>query len=510
MGRLLDIAKSVAGEKSLSGAFGRWILAVSGAGDQATAGVSNLQTELDAAEAAIAALLAQNVIPDGTVKGQSLTWNEAAAKWSGSGIAPLYVPVMPWTAFMAIANANAYIRPTQMGPGAWTADVAVNMASGVHIIGGPGVVINCTAGILSDVTNAAFVAIGVAVGSNTTLAANNVVGAKTISVVSLLSGAIADGAIVQVRQGLRDLTYTVVGAPAGGGPYTVTLDRPVLMQFALGDTVFPYSSVPEDIRIEGRGMVITGAMDRFVELAQSFRCRVSGIRMLPTTAGPDLVASFDVGGYDNIFEDIEIDGIGTRGLGIALESVEKSAILNCRVSAVTSYGIALYDCCDCRVDGCDATEAGNGIVLGTDGGTVGCLDCVVIDSTVRKSSVTGIVLSLSSRCKVVACSSRFNATHGIQIDGGASNIFQACEGSDNTGSGLVGASAATGTVMSNCIADRNSGVGVNLDVPAEIANLSTQANVGNALYLNANAGLVHITGLRASSTGARQAYVRGS
>lgn len=294
----------------------------------------------------------------------------------------VFAPVMPWAEFIALVNASAALgRSVQMGPGTWTCDAAVALASNAHIIGGPGVVVNCTAGILSDVTNAAFLATGTPVGSNTTLAANNVVGAKTISVVSLLSGAIADGALVQVRQGLRNLTYTVVGAPAGGGPYTVTLDRPVLMQFALGDTVFPYSAVPTDIRIDGRGMLITGAMDRFIELAQAFRCRVSGIRMLTTTAHTDLVASFDVGGYDCIFEDIEIDGAGTRGLGIALESVEKGAIINCRVKRLTSYGIALYDCCDCRVDGCDATETANGIVLGTDGGNA------LAGSTVRHHDI---------------------------------------------------------------------------------------------------------------------------
>jgi hypothetical protein len=32
MSKLLDLAKAMSGEKSLSGAFGRWILAVSGQG----------------------------------------------------------------------------------------------------------------------------------------------------------------------------------------------------------------------------------------------------------------------------------------------------------------------------------------------------------------------------------------------------------------------------------------------------------------------------------------------
>ena len=68
MGRLLDYAKALAGEKSLSGAFGRWVLAVSGAGDQAA-------VEVDVLQAEVAALQAQNVIPDGTVKGQLATWD---------------------------------------------------------------------------------------------------------------------------------------------------------------------------------------------------------------------------------------------------------------------------------------------------------------------------------------------------------------------------------------------------------------------------------------------------
>lgn len=85
MGRLLDLAKALAGEKSLSGAFGRWILAVSGQGDQIPGmqgeidqtqiELDQTQADLNTAAAIVAVLLARNDIPDGTVKGQLATWD---------------------------------------------------------------------------------------------------------------------------------------------------------------------------------------------------------------------------------------------------------------------------------------------------------------------------------------------------------------------------------------------------------------------------------------------------
>lgn len=137
MGRLLDYLKTAGGEASLHSMLGRWRQKVSIAGDQAAVDINAVEADLNVAEVLIAALLAQNVIPDGTVKGQSLTWDEAAAnEWSGSDISPLYVPTMDWTSSLGIVNtAAATGRVVHMGPGAWAADAAVGLESGAVVRG---------------------------------------------------------------------------------------------------------------------------------------------------------------------------------------------------------------------------------------------------------------------------------------------------------------------------------------------------------------------------------------
>ncbi len=76
MGKLFSLLKGV--ECSIRSRLGSWMQEVSLAGDQAATDVSTLQTEMTAAEAAIVALQAQNVLPDGTVIYQVLNWNGTA------------------------------------------------------------------------------------------------------------------------------------------------------------------------------------------------------------------------------------------------------------------------------------------------------------------------------------------------------------------------------------------------------------------------------------------------
>ena len=103
MGKLLDLAKNMAGEKSLSGAFGRWILAVSGAGDQASGNISTLQTGLDAVEVDVSILQTEVNTAEADIAAlQAVAGSSAFAELATNQA----FPNVPWLVLLTLPQTN--------------------------------------------------------------------------------------------------------------------------------------------------------------------------------------------------------------------------------------------------------------------------------------------------------------------------------------------------------------------------------------------------------------------
>lgn len=173
----------------------------------------------------------------------------------------------------AAAEANAYKAPVQLSAGTFVFKTPCHLSSGTVLVGSPDTRIVSEISPNGDVANATFVATPVLTNIRTTLVASNIPGSNTITT----EDEIAPGSLVILSgggNGLRAQYYTV-DFITGSGPYILTLDRPVLGQYVVADSVTVAASRPEDIQILGNGMTITGTAERYGELSGAYRSMVT-------------------------------------------------------------------------------------------------------------------------------------------------------------------------------------------------------------------------------------------
>lgn len=392
------------------------------------------------------------VIPPGTLIGNPLTWNEASpGAWAESGIAPLYVPVMDWTAFIALVNAQAALgRAVQMGPGTWTADAAILLADNATIYGGPNVVILGALPLGLGPTNAVFMSQGITSPASTNLSANAAAGARIINVNALVLGVdtITVGGTIVVS-GIADVwkvgVYTVT-AIAGAGPFALTLDRPLFVPFTAADQVKVVRSRPDGIHIDGRGMLMSGTCNRYIEIAMGANCLVENIRLdgsLGDSEPNDYLAAFDVGGFNNTFRGMRCDGNGfNSGACLALESNETSSVVDCQVANNLSTGVLLLDCWDCKVLD---TQAYN---------------CDTYGFRVGRETIGGCVSTTLRGCTAGSCGTIVGTPQGgIVVEGASSDTIiddcttLGCGNAVGLSAGILLMGTSTRTVISKCRAN---------------------------------------------------------
>ena len=367
----------------------------------------------------------------------------------------IYAPVMNWADFIALVNAQAALgRAVQMGPGTWTCDAAVDLSSYATVIGGPDVRIVSTLTPSGSQTECVFIAAPVASAKSGTLSATPTVGGYTVSYAVAAGGAPVAGEIIKLSKTNSAQTF-VIKTVGGGGPNTLTLDRPVKAAFTSGDPMTVQTSRPTGICIDGRGMQLSGTGDRFVELSGAYDCHVSGLRVDAVDGNmSDMAMSFDIGSLDCSFTDCHVDapGSGAQYFGIALEGSERCAIRNCVTNRAKEYGQVIVDGIDCtivggRADAGAATDFASGaFVLGT-GASLGCVDCV-IDDCHSNGGAGGCVIGLSQRSRVVNSSFNYAAATGISCTGGAvSGASFGYVSAKGCAIGFNGGSSNTGTVV---------------------------------------------------------------
>lgn len=301
------------------------------------------------------------------------------------------------------------VRVVYVGPGDYCLESKVTVPSHITIRGAGKGLTRFISTIVptGNPNNATFHATFDASTATTALAANNTLGSRTISV----SASIAKGSIIYINDttsgaGLRTQSYRVISNPAGSGPYTITLDRPVKFQYATGDTVSVVPRQPTDIILED--FSIEGSADRFIEFVGARNCIVRRIGMTVTGgASHDIVHSFDVGGCFNLQEDLEIDGGGIAADCLAQEGQEGTVTRRCQTRWSTSYGVVFHDVISGVIEDTHASYHAFGIVITADGTTKGSTAIRIRGGSALDCTTEGLSL--------------VNGSSDVMVDGFVSN-----------------------------------------------------------------------------------------
>lgn len=329
-------------------------------------------------------------------------------------------------------------------PGTYKFAAPVNLPSNLLVWSSPSArYVNAQAFTGSQTANI-FTAKATSNGNAGTLHANAVLGVSSVSVTMPAKPTV--GNYLAVSQSLSQQTFLIM-AVAGVGPYTVTLDRPVLLPFtAVAASVSEDTSVPTNIRLLMNGASCTGTGDRIIELVTAFQCIVCDWHY-DTKGGAvgDIVFGGDIGGYRTGFVRCTVDGTGAAGLlgGLSLESIEQGFMLECGAANVPVYaGCIVVDCIEPYLADCwSRNVADGGLAWGTDGslGTVGGL-CVGFSSY---GDTYGLVLNGSAGSRFVGCAFKDATNTGVIFNATGINDtqFEACA-VDGSASGLVDASGA--------------------------------------------------------------------
>lgn len=406
-----------------------------------------------------------------------------------------------------LTTASASHQCCWLPPGTYKANSSITVPSNSCLIGQKGMsTINGNLGIHSNPGNAVLLATYTSGVFSATLHTNSAVGSPVVCMTASPSANQIVG-IQSVSATLREARYTVVSSSAGAGGcsgnFSVTLDRPVLMSFVTGDNVIGYATTPVNIYV---GSVnLAGVADRMLEFNLTSRSLVEDVFLSPTAAS-DIVASFDIGGYDDAFHRVYLDGSGVAGTaaGIALETNESSRIVSSEVRNLAhsgGYGIALYDSVDCSVIDSHESNASNGLGFVADGDTIGCIGSHVLGGNYTDNAQYGVIIGNGSTgTGVNGVSAENNGTNGIYDNGGGGTVITGGQTVGNGNAGLIAGTTGTSpTIVQGLYSSGNTNFDVEVTAPADLTGVRSYANAAGAgsIYVANSAGQVNIRGLLA-------------
>jgi hypothetical protein len=282
-----------------------------------------------------------------------------------------------------------------------------------------------------DVFNAPFQANVVSSGVDSTLASTASLGASTVS----SNASYAVDSYISIETGTLRRQYYQVKNVSGVGPYTLTLDRPLCEAWPNGATVHGWTSIPRNIRIEGKGMRVTGTGDRYFEFGGTWDSEVSCVR-IDATGGAlgalSLAASWDIGCLRCKFVDCTLDSYGTNiNGGFAIESGEQCHIIRCSATNVgtgsSGAGFAIYDSWFCTTQDCAGSGGYYGIAHTGNGGEI---DCEIRGGTYYGNTI-GVLVGNGQRSRMNGVAAINNGT-GFKINTEDDPKMVACSMSNNT------------------------------------------------------------------------------
>lgn len=298
-----------------------------------------------------------------------------------------------WPRLMSAASAAAESGvPLEMEGGVWTCASNLSLPHGLDLVMNPETVV--VSALTPDLTRpsvAPFLAKPGTILQTTSIFASNTFGSDEV----VSADKIEAGAIVRIRDnvsgsGFHANSFTVQSvADRAEGGYVLRLDRPVQYDFHPGDVIDVLPVLP-DIDIWGNGATVTGTGTRLLEFLATRDSVVADIKFVAVAGVEDLVASFDIGGFNNEFRRVHVDGAGFGFVGLALESQERSRVVDSYVTGTTGAGIMLYDNVDGLVWNTVAEGNMNGLSVSADGNVKGSLNTIVTGGRFSDNEKLGI------------------------------------------------------------------------------------------------------------------------
>ncbi len=247
----------------------------------------------------------------------------------------------------------------------------------------------------------------------TTLSANAVMGATTISV----AASIPVGTRIFL-QGSNIGQQFLTTAVSGAGPYTVPLDVPVAWPYWLsGATVYSLTTI-HDVVIDG--LTFTGTGDRAIEVSAGDNVLVRNCKV--TTSGGSFLGgyamSFDIGSRFCRYENLDVDSGGVA-LGPAFESNYGSSFgrVSSRNSVQSGNGAGLFILGSAHVHGDELLATGNdqGLrisLVDTTNDKIGSHD-VQIGKVVASSNSHGVSIGTGLGISIGAIIAKNNGAAGV-------------------------------------------------------------------------------------------------
>ena len=302
-------------------------------------------------------------------------------------------------------------------PGVYKIGTTLNPPSNTTIVGSQGATIAMAMTYTGTQSHCFLEALHSANIATGTLNSTPTIGSSTMSLTIGTKPAVGQALIVQDSSGNSVATYDVIASPSGSSPYTVTVDRPILMPFVSTNVVALVANYPHDITVLGNGMQVTGTGDRVTQFPYTLRGYVEDTHYVGISGSVlgDTAFSFDVGSRECAFVRCSADMTGSGGsvIGMMLESNERSYMEACNVRNAGGTGIQMPDCVESALYDCHAYGCVTGIGIGSTG-ALGAIDSSMIGCT-SSGGTNGISVGLSVRSKVVACSATDCATNGLSV-----------------------------------------------------------------------------------------------
>ena len=399
------------------------------------------------------------------------------------------------TAFNALAGTG---QAAYLPPGTYKVQTVVTLPSDLTIWGTPGTTIKQ---VLTGAGNFSAFAANPVLGTPATVTAVNVIGSKVVQSSSNYAAGTWLFIVDAVGFGLRGNLYQVVSSAAAGGDFNLTLDRPVLWQFAIGDAINPVTTLLHDVRIYGNGMLFTGTsagtVSGYVGMGTVYRCGIYDCRSDASggsIASASVAFNFDIGSLECEIVRCRVEGAGSVVSATALQSCERSSVRDCVAQNCTGAGVALYDCVDCEDVGNSFACCYYGTLWSSNEGsphtgyTTGCVGCHSVGGSRNGCNFAAFVQNCSSSGRIAGIAITDSINNGIYFDGTAGGTV---------GNVVEGCSILRTAYASNGVALLFNGNGHE----CVVTDLYSSLSQGAGIYVNGNSCSITVQGWTSRNDG---------
>lgn len=314
---------------------------------------------------------------------------------------------------------------------------------------------------------------------NSTVAAINGVSESTITI----SDSVVAGEMLRIRDtttgGFRGNRYMVESVEAAGADYIVTVERPILTRFSVGDAVEIWEQRRAfGHRIYCNGARFTGTGDRMFEFGATEDCQIHDFLGMPGAC--ESFGSFDTFGHNNFAIGKVFAGSSGANNGFLLETQEGS------VTWVEATGFAIDGIRWLNNENCaDYSRCyGNqfGITIGGEANLLGCNNSK-IRGNYDSNAAEGLSVIVGSRGTDIDAVARFNPVNLSIGDAGGGNV------SSTTVRGDFSSATVAGIVVFPSAFGTSFGV---IDTSGSPIGINNQGNILGALHRHRGAAATHI------------------